>query len=168
MLWTRNSGQTLSDDSGPIRDHTTGREDGWYVFVPLDAQSDGVAILQSELLGPFTTPHCFGFYYHIYDEDNDEDDIIPKLSVQYVETSKHGKPVTIMSNISSSDLDKWQQFSITVNNFAQGLFQLVTVEGRTSEADVAIDDISIKQGACGHIVTTHNNSCANTRSVTLY
>ena len=144
VLWTRNSGETLSDNSGPEKDHTTDSEEGWYVYVPLDAQPDGVAILQSELLGPIQPQYCFGFFYHIFTA---EWEVAPKLTVLY-QSVQLGSPI-LLGNISSSFRDRWQQFNVTVTGLPMGRFQLKTFEGQSSEADVAIDDITLKPGACG-------------------
>ena len=163
MLWTRNSGQTDSDDSGPERDHTTETEDGWYVYVPLDAQSDGVAILQSEPLGPYPTEYCFGFYYHIYDDWN----TAPKLTVQFNSPSLTSGS-KFLGNISSSDLDDWKQFNVTVKGLPQGRFVLETYEGHTSKADVAVDDIYIKPGACGHTTQTTTTASPTTPEPAAY
>lgn len=147
VLWTRNSGETDSDDSGPERDHTTNSDQGWYVYVPLDAQSDGVAVLRSEPLGPLTTA-CFGFYYHIYDDW----DVAPKLSVLYQPNT--GAQATVLGTLHSSDLDQWRLFNVTVNNLPAGRFQLQTFLGQSSAADVAVDDISIRPGACSNLRPT--------------
>ena len=143
ILWTRNSGVTESDNSGPLEDHTTKTDEGWYVYVPEDAQSDGVAVLQSEPLGPYTGQICFSFYYHIKSENQLTS---PKLTVTYT------SPQLIREkfNISSHVYDSWNSFNVTLGpNVPRGSFRLTTIVGQRSRADVAVDDISIKAGPCG-------------------
>ena len=149
-MWLRNSGETESDGSGPERDHTTDSENGWYLYVPEDAQSNGVAVLQSELLGPYSSQMCFSFYYHIMSETYRT---APKLTVQYVSPQITGG-VKFLGNVSSKYLNRWLNFNVTLPNLPLGRFQLKTIKGQLSEADVAIDDITIKYGSCAQPVTT--------------
>ena len=46
------------------------------------------------------------------------------------------------------------QADSSMPSIPQGRFQLLTIKGDESDADVAIDDITIKQGACGTAVST--------------
>ena len=149
VLWTRNTGETESENSGPERDHTTETEDGWYIYVPEDAQSDGVAVLQSELLGPYTGQVCFSFYYNIQSETRA---VSPKLTVLYV--SPEFSQTLLNKSISSHTNSVWNIYNVSLINLPQGRFQLKTILGQVSKADVAIDDISIKPGLCGQSVST--------------
>ena len=157
VLWLRNTGLTDSDSSGPDRDHTTDTDDGWYVYVPLDAQSSGVAILQSELLGPFDGTICFSFYYHILSETFS---MTTKLLVQYM--SPYVPIPFLVANLSSSHMDRWIMYNKTFTNLPQGRFQFKTFQGQTSRADVALDDISVKVGSCGQSSTTTQNPLSTT------
>lgn len=62
--WTRTNSKTLSDNTGPPGDHTTGA--GYYVYIEASApQKPGDrARLRSPLI-PATTGNCLVFYYHM-------------------------------------------------------------------------------------------------------
>lgn len=152
VLWLRNSGMSTSGYSSPKVDHTTGTTDGWYVFVPIDAQSDGVAVLQSELLGPSDTTVCFGFWYHILDDYRQTLNKALKLRVVYLNAADN--TVTELKNISTTTQEEWQPFNVSLPKLPTGRFQLRTFEGQVSRADVAIDDIFLKSGSCDAVTST--------------
>ena len=74
----------------------------------------------------------------------------PKLNVTYWSPQSQ-LPLGTVSNMLGST---WSHFYIDLNNLRQGRFQLKTILGQTSRADVAIDDITIRPGACDQTVTT--------------
>ena len=62
--WTRTTSSTLSDNTGPPGDHTTGA--GYYIYIESSSpQKPGDrAVLASPLIPP-TTASCLVFYYHM-------------------------------------------------------------------------------------------------------
>jgi hypothetical protein len=160
VLWTRNSGKTESDNSGLLSDHTTGTADGWYVYVPLDSQSNGVAILQSELLSYGPTV-CLRFFYHMLVENNI---FAPKLKVMY---SAPGVPTpVVVTIIVDHRFNRWSNFNKTLTNMPQNFrFMLQTFEGNISRADVAVDDIQVKAGTCDQAFVTTSSPVITTQVV---
>ena len=106
-------------------------------------------MLQSQIVGPYTSPVCFGFWHYIYTEDNA---IYDKLIVSYTAPSS-GKQ-NKLGTVKDSSIKAWQYFNVTVQNIPKGRFQLQTIQQRFGKADVAIDDIAITQGGCGSSVPT--------------
>ena len=108
VLWLRNSGKTSTKRiSGPITDHTTGTIDGWYAFVPLDSQFDGVATLRSEIYnfrGKDNIVICISFWYHIL--SNTTNSKTPKLQISR-ESVDH-KTIIIEANLTANANDGWQ------------------------------------------------------------
>ena len=153
VLWLRNSGVTTSIYSSPQVDHTTGTADGWYAFVPIDVQSDGVALLQSEVLGPFIAPVCFGFWYHILDDYRESLNKALELRVVYSDILSNNTLIELM-NITTTTQTEWQPFNMTLNKLPRGRFQLMTFEGQAARADVAIDDIFVRNGRCDGMTST--------------
>src|SRR5581483_7926462 len=113
VLWLRNSGKTSTRRiSGPITDHTTGTIDGWYVFVPLDSQFDGMATLKSETFNFGETPRaCVTFWYHIYSRFVKQP--LPKLQVLIEEGNDHMTQYSV-ATINASTTDGWQQYKATI------------------------------------------------------
>jgi len=143
VLWTRNSGKTESENSGPLADHTTGTAEGWYVYVPLDSQSNGVGLLQSEILNYGPTV-CLKFFYHMLAENNV---YTPNLMVLY--TLPGQTSLKWVANLTTTKYDQWNSFDVTLNGMPTNFrFVLRTVEGNISRADVAVDDIQVKAGQC--------------------
>jgi hypothetical protein len=158
VLWTRNSGRTESIYSGPKYDHTTCTDEGWYVYVPIDSQSDGVAILQSEIIRYGSTV-CLKFFYNILDEYSIN--FTPKLTVGYL-APDNLTPIWKF-NISDNRHDIWNNFSATFTGMPENYkFLLKTIEGNISRADVAVDDIQVMSGSCEPAFTTTPNSIKTT------
>ena len=151
VLWLRNSGQSDPGMSGPVRDHTSDSPNGWYIYVPIDAQDEGTALLQSETLRPYNTPMCLGFYYHIHTQSQSIGSDL-KLLVAY--SSPFASRILYLANLTSSSLNKWEQFALTISNLPAGRFMLITPMGSIAKAVVAVDDITLKPGPCGQTLTT--------------
>ncbi|CAF1671893.1 unnamed protein product, partial [Didymodactylos carnosus] len=61
LNWTRNKGSTLSEETGPMFDVTTGTDQGWYIYLETSspAMVNDSARLQSTAIGGGTK--CFEF-----------------------------------------------------------------------------------------------------------
>ncbi|XP_063956689.1 MAM and LDL-receptor class A domain-containing protein 1-like [Lytechinus pictus] len=67
--WLRNNGATSSPFTGPSFDHTTGTDQGMYMYFEADSDQANVkADLVSEFL-PKTQGSCMTFWYHMFGDD---------------------------------------------------------------------------------------------------
>ncbi|KAK3718970.1 hypothetical protein QZH41_017584, partial [Actinostola sp. cb2023] len=139
--WTRQRGPTLSFDTGPSVDHTTGSVIGYYMYIEtsLPRVSGDTARLISNSL-PATNQTCLSFWYHMYGSD------INTLRVLI----KKGLSKSIVWSKSGQQGNKW--FEGKVNLTSKDEFQILFegIRGSGFEGDIAIDDISIKHEVCSY------------------
>ncbi|XP_030629325.1 zonadhesin, partial [Chanos chanos] len=139
--WTRWSGSTPTDHSGPTGDHTTGS--GHYMYTEGDGVYHGDSARMISPLCQAPGTHCLSFWYHMFGQAT-----AMKLSVYLIEHETYTKIWTKSDNQG----DLWHKAEVQVT--AEGPFQVV-FEGRrgTSEfSDVAIDDISLHRGLCSDLL----------------
>ncbi|MBN3296723.1 FCGBP protein, partial [Amia calva] len=138
--WTRLSGPTPSELTGPSQDHSTGY--GYYMYIEGDGVylGDSARILSPECIA--SGRQCLQFWYHMYGVGD-----AMGLNVYYLEIRK---AVRIWSKKGNQG-DMWHkaQVEITVSGKFQ-LFHLIFegIRGIDYRSDVAVDDISIQSGSC--------------------
>ncbi|XP_046856053.1 MAM and LDL-receptor class A domain-containing protein 1-like [Xenia sp. Carnegie-2017] len=138
--WKRNQGNTRSSLTGPERDHTTGTEKGWYIYI--EASEPRVkgdrAVIEA---GPFepNKSFCFTFYYHMTGSDLGEVNVYKswwnRTNVQLMWTN----------NIS---IPKWKKAYIDVNSTRAFYLMVEGVCGPGSIGDIAIDDLLLVDKHC--------------------
>lgn len=156
VFWVRNQGETKTGmGAGPRVDHTTNSADGWYIYVPLSVQDKGVAVLQSELLTTTGTV-CFGFYYNLVEPYNGPDPAPGQYKIRV--TYRSPNQTMEVGNCTNVDTEEWLKFEATLNNLPKGQFVIETYQmgsgDLVSYSNVALDDISLKKGACDSAVST--------------
>ncbi|XP_053392183.1 uncharacterized protein LOC123551746 isoform X4 [Mercenaria mercenaria] len=131
--WTRWSGNTPTNLTGPDSDHTSG--EGFYAYIET-TRKDG-ASYTARLISPQKDPgqYCFSFWYHMYGKH------INKLSV----SKKEG---TDTKELFWKTADQGKQWILGQIQFvAEESFQQIVIEGKAIDqgvtwyGDIAVDDI---------------------------
>ncbi|XP_051554355.1 zonadhesin [Myxocyprinus asiaticus] len=140
--WTRWSGSTPSDLTGPGNDHTTGN--GSYMYIEGDSVVHGDS---ARMISPVcNTPgkQCVSFWYHMYGLAN-------AMSLKlYLFVNNHA--VKIWSRFNNQG-NHWYQGRVEIK--PQQPFQIIVegIRGSDPRSDVAIDDVTITFGACEYSST---------------
>ncbi|KAK3513846.1 hypothetical protein QTP70_028832 [Hemibagrus guttatus] len=134
--WTRLSGSTPSDFTGPSSDHTTGS--GFYMYIEGDGvyHGDSARMLSPECNTLGT--QCMTFWYHMYGGE------FMILSVYLLEENRATKIWTTANNQGN----QWHLAQIEINPL--GPFRIIVegIRGSTAQSDVAWDDVTIVHGKC--------------------
>ncbi|XP_054624523.1 MAM and LDL-receptor class A domain-containing protein 1-like isoform X2 [Dunckerocampus dactyliophorus] len=143
--WTRYSGATPTNGSGPNHDHTTGA--GFYLYIEGDSVTHGDP---ARLLSPechYNAPVCLNFWYHMYGSAT-----AMALNMYLIQGNKATK-IWSMKNNQGQD---WHPGKIDIN--VSSPFQIIVegIRGSDALSDVAIDDISIHFGACSSSLGSGN------------
>ncbi|XP_063023602.1 IgGFc-binding protein-like [Melospiza melodia melodia] len=136
--WIRNKGPTPTPNTGPSSDHTTG--DGYYIFLQgsADTLSGFVARLVSQECS-WEGTLCFSFWYHMY---GTAQNMALRVYMQ-----KGEELVEVWKEVGNHG-DRWYLGEVTVNT--TGNFQIL-LDGEWGEdvrSNIALDDLSVVQGAC--------------------
>ncbi|KAG9273992.1 MAM and LDL-receptor class A domain-containing protein 2-like [Astyanax mexicanus] len=140
LHWLRKSGPTETVNTGPAGDHTSSK--GYYVYVESSSPNrrGQVAQLKSPLLSPAGEKgYCLQLWYHMFGATVGS----LKLFLQNVSSRK----TTLMWQRTGSQENKWQlvQSHVTLQEVHQILID-ASIGGEAG--DIAIDDISLTEGAC--------------------
>lgn len=160
--WTSQTGRTPSSQTGPSRDHTSGKGGkGKYIYIETSSprKAKDKAILLVKLEG---RSFCMRFWYHMYGATigslevmrivkQEKDD--QKPSAKDFNEKEHREWIANQKNTLSKD--KWMQAEVdlvvrrsvrkgpTVNWIA-----IVGTVGRSYTGDIAVDDIQFSGGRC--------------------
>ncbi|BFZ04222.1 hypothetical protein BsWGS_07261 [Bradybaena similaris] len=163
MDWLSHSGQTPSDETGPLNDHTYGNLSGKYLFIETsDPVREGDnAILQSELFDPESDMVCFHFFYNMYGVS------IGTLRVWllYYNTSLNKLPVIsrqVVWELSGNQAQAWYEGIVPIFHPPRSYkIQMEGVAGWEYTGDIAIDDISFIHSSNPCILTPAKASPSN-------
>ncbi|XP_022102966.1 MAM and LDL-receptor class A domain-containing protein 1-like isoform X3 [Acanthaster planci] len=142
FYWQEHSGATASKNTGPRVDHTTGTEEGKYMYIEASLPqrpADRARIITPVMYHTAGVAKCMLFYYHMNGAN------VGKINIySYIES----REILLMSLVGSSK-DRWRPAGVDLTNMAQR-FQIVFegVVGYGVEGDMAIDDISIRLEPC--------------------
>ncbi|XP_072771353.1 uncharacterized protein [Nerophis lumbriciformis] len=143
--WTRYSGATPTNGSGPNHDHTTGA--GFYMYIEGDSvtHGDSARLLSSECY--YNGPVCLNFWYHMHGSAT------AMALNMYVLRGNYAAKIWSMRNNQGQE---WQPGNIDIN--VSSPFQIIVegIRGSDALSDVAIDDISIHVGACSSSLGREN------------
>ncbi|XP_066508130.1 MAM and LDL-receptor class A domain-containing protein 1-like [Hoplias malabaricus] len=136
--WTRWSGSTPTDFTGPTGDHTTGS--GFYMYIESDGVHHGDSARMMSPVCDTLGTQCLSFWYHMYGWST-----AMALNVYKLE---EGQVTKIWSRVNNHG-NNWHQAQIEI--ISRGPFQIIVEGIRGSEvtSDVAWDDVRITHGKCG-------------------
>eukprot|EP00057_Strongylocentrotus_purpuratus_P018001 XP_011672475.1 PREDICTED: MAM and LDL-receptor class A domain-containing protein 2-like [Strongylocentrotus purpuratus] len=152
LPWIRETGSTVSGNTGPTNDHTKGTSEGYYMHVDATNTNAGdTATLFSEVFDPSSEDgDCFAFWYHMRGSGN------VTLSVFYQQfnppTNYDPKKMFAVSG-TQGNLWREYQFDITSGQEFQILFRVLFSEN--GYIDVAIDDTSLTTTKCSDFNQWH-------------
>uniref|UniRef100_A0A673B178 Uncharacterized protein n=1 Tax=Sphaeramia orbicularis TaxID=375764 RepID=A0A673B178_9TELE len=135
--WTRHSGATPSQGTGPNQDHTSGA--GFYMYIEGNSATHGDSARLFSLKCLHNGPVCFSFWYHMYGSAT-----AMALNI-YVVTGTNAPK--IWSRLGNQG-QEWHPGQVEITVSGQFQFIVEGIRGSTAESDVAIDDISIHIGSC--------------------
>ncbi|XP_071956926.1 MAM and LDL-receptor class A domain-containing protein 2-like [Antedon mediterranea] len=139
--WTRGYGATTSTDTGPANDHTYGTGYGHYMYIETSTpRTNGdVAQLYSPTYKARAGSVCLEFWYHMYG---------PNIGSLNIYQQKNGIVSSVLWSKSSNEGIIWNidQLSLTADADFQVVFEGIT--GNGARGDIAIDDVTIREGAC--------------------
>ncbi|XP_078575826.1 MAM and LDL-receptor class A domain-containing protein 1-like [Branchiostoma floridae x Branchiostoma japonicum] len=143
--WTRDSGGTPTGTTGPTVDHTIGSSSGHYMYIEtsLPTQNGHTARLISSSYRVYPDGQCLLFWAHMYGGQ------IIKGTVGTLKVFvKAGGTTTEIWSRSGNQGNQW--FSVAVSIPVTGSYQVIFegAKGANAHGDIAIDDVSILQGAC--------------------
>ncbi|XP_033122121.1 MAM and LDL-receptor class A domain-containing protein 1-like, partial [Anneissia japonica] len=139
--WIRTSGSTPTSGTGPNYDHTYGTLQGSYMYIETSypRYNNETARLWT-LPYPATNGTCVKWFYHMYGAT------VNTLNVYIVDTTGTvGVPAWTNTN---NQENLWRLGKISVETMSA--FQIVFegIVGRNDTGDIALDDVTIIDGAC--------------------
>lgn len=149
--WERRSGTTLTFNTGPSRDHTTGTVTGYYMFIDAFFPRQGQkAQIKSKWFQPNASGQCkIRMWYHM------RGDGIGALNVYLVPNT--GKLIKIWSRSGQTNIDAWFRMEAAAVSSRYFYFIIEATRGPTVRGDIAIDDVSFTptcQYATGTVPTS--------------
>ncbi|KAK0053446.1 proteoglycan 4, partial [Biomphalaria pfeifferi] len=135
--WTRWSGKTLSDETGPSSDHT-GNPNGHYIYIETtDMLRNSKAILMSPTFLPYRGINkCVEFWYHSFGRN------AGALRVHLKPIPAKGKPLVIFDRDGLNNDTWFRGFAeIRAQQYTYNILFEATVGG--AYGDIALDDINI-------------------------
>lgn len=146
--WNLNSGPKPPLGTGPSVDHTTGSEDGHYIYIDSGTPSGYFepALLQSPIMPAieekFKDACKLRFFYHMFGKD------VNKLDVRLFDVCDRNK--TSIWSKAGQQGDEWHFVEILISGISSRY--LVSIEGyggHSNNGDIAIDDISFSPECFG-------------------
>ncbi|XP_019646171.1 PREDICTED: MAM and LDL-receptor class A domain-containing protein 1-like [Branchiostoma belcheri] len=137
--WSRHSGSTPSDDTGPSADHTTGS--GYYIYIETSSGSSGSVARVISPLVTTTSAKCVQFWYHMYGRD------VNRLKVYIKTGSSLGNPVWTRTGTQGNQW-RFGQVDIPAGTSFNIVFE--ASRGSGNYGDISLDDISIVDRVVTH------------------
>ncbi|XP_066300034.1 MAM and LDL-receptor class A domain-containing protein 1-like [Branchiostoma lanceolatum] len=140
--WTRNQGTTATSNSGPSSDHTTGN--GFYVYIEASNKSpdDRARIVSPDVTVPAAQTKCLKFWYHMYGSSVDA------FNVYWQVGGALGDAIWTRQGDQGN---LWTEARVDIPA-GQGQVVLEGVRGISFRGDIAVDDVTLTDGACQQVV----------------
>ncbi|XP_038072761.1 uncharacterized protein LOC119741140 isoform X2 [Patiria miniata] len=145
--WALERGRTRSYHTGPVIDHTTGTDVGLYYYFETDRLStnEKVVLLSPTVAGSQQDDSwCFSLWYNMYGQETGT------LNVYSIPTNASLSTQTPIFSITGQQtgLRVWLQAMVNVNQTSDFMLALEAVFEVGKLSDIAIDDVTISEGAC--------------------
>ncbi|XP_071486325.1 MAM and LDL-receptor class A domain-containing protein 1-like [Diadema antillarum] len=142
--WVRQQGSTGSVGTGPSVDHTTGTANGYYVYI--ETSSPRVPGDEARIMSPVistTFRQCLNFWYHMFG---------PTIETLNVFARRNDSATSDLGNLVWSSQgqksDEWFLGSVTIAEAYPYQLVFQAYVGSSFTGDIALDDITIRQGDC--------------------
>ncbi|KAM7441914.1 hypothetical protein ABFA07_009132 [Porites harrisoni] len=139
--WQLNKGATLSSNTGPANDHTSGQ--GSYIYLNAANQLSGH---RGELISkqfPGDTAKCLQFWYHMYGNG------MGSFRV-FITRGKKGRRWELFRKVGNRG-SNWQYKGVNVKKHKRNRpFKLIFegTRGDNAQGDIALDDVKLVEGPC--------------------
>ncbi|XP_025084901.1 MAM and LDL-receptor class A domain-containing protein 1-like [Pomacea canaliculata] len=143
--WTIRTGQTSTVNTGPSTDHTLGTSSGHFLYIGTSTQQHigQKALLVSSLVTQ-TTPQCMSFFYIL------SGDSVGALNIYIMSgAALTNSDVPVWSKRDSQG-GTWVPGQATIQRPSSYRVVFEGVVGASSLADIAIDDIIVRNGSCSY------------------
>ncbi|CAC5355496.1 MAM and LDL-receptor class A domain-containing protein 1,MAM and LDL-receptor class A domain-containing protein 2 [Mytilus coruscus] len=139
--WTHNSGKTLSWNTGPLSDHTTNSDYGFYMYIEANGKSknDKAQLISKPIVRKQS--QCLRFWYHMYGDQIGSLNVYQKLK----------KWMDNIWTITGNQDKQWNQANVDLHPYE---YYQIVIEGKLNDfnfrprGDIAIDDIYVEEGHC--------------------
>lgn len=145
MPWIFGRGKSPSMYTGPEYDHTFKNMSGHYLYFETSGLGDGrrlrkgsTVVLESPMI--LAPSLCLEFAYHMFGRD------MGALNV-FIRNGKHKRKVWYKTGPQGQS---WQKAKIDLKVNIEYKITIEAVRGRSYYSDIAIDDLSLSFGLCGH------------------
>ncbi|KAJ8050465.1 MAM and LDL-receptor class A domain-containing protein 2 [Holothuria leucospilota] len=139
--WVVKAGSTPTSGTGPTKDHTLGSSAGHYAFIESSypqTQGDLAHLLSPMFEGDRT--RCLEFYLHMYGD---------QMGTLNIYRRKTDLQMERLFTLSQNKGNVWRKASVTFDTSERVYDILVEgVVGSGLKSDIALDDLSISDGAC--------------------
>jgi hypothetical protein len=158
FTWTRFSGSTPSETTGPDFDHTTVTANGYYMYTEATSFEPG-EIAKLRLPSLAREPQgaiCLTFWYHMYG-----------MHIGALNVSQND---SILWSLRFNQSYEWIQKNVTIRTPSAGSIRFVGVRGGFDigqpYGDIAIDDVIIYDEPCEYETTTEEPTTTTTELIT--
>ncbi|XP_077868508.1 MAM and LDL-receptor class A domain-containing protein 1-like [Saccoglossus kowalevskii] len=138
--WVLNKGTTSTGGTGPQTDHTTGSDQGTYLYMEgSNTEAGTFAVLFGSIQPAILGYKCLEFWYHMSGIE------IGSLQVDIIDSHNF---VTGLWLLSGDQGTIWQYGRIAFTKDTEYQLLIVATRGVGPNSDIAIDDIIISEGEC--------------------
>ena len=152
FLWTSNSGETVSNDTGPLVDNTTSTVSGIYIYTEASGSNPGeVAEFISPCLSITSLNAELKFAYHMFGSN------IGELHIDIETNSGYDNSIaSIIGEQQTNQADPYYQKTVNLSAYFNETIRIRfrAIRGNNWDSDIAIDDISVTENTLSSGVKT--------------
>nr|XP_054757472.1 MAM and LDL-receptor class A domain-containing protein 1-like [Lytechinus pictus] len=142
--WQRQSGSTTTPQTGPLNDHTTLSDTGFYIYIDgsFPSRQGDIAKISSTVSLVTRTHTCFSFWYMMHGQD------IGELRLLKTEAGLE-ETVWSLKGEQNNDNTVWKQGKIQYSDAQDKVkMEFWGIVGSSDLSDIALDDIKLIPGEC--------------------